>query len=108
MTTTANASLISQRAMSEGVTPCLDGVCRYRLYVWIIQKQVKLTPIQHLFNPKSGSHRPVHRLDCSVPVTHNSSQRLQAKLGNLQSFSFNAPVGVNLELWKLKQTQRPR
>ena len=45
-----------------------------------------LTPIQHLFDPKSRSNWPVHRLHCGVPVTNNSCQRLQAKLGNLESF----------------------
>merc|ERR1719341_2684362 len=39
-------------------------------------------PIQHLFDPKSVSDRPVHRLDCSISVTHDPSQRLQAQLRN--------------------------
>merc|ERR1712233_240223 len=39
-------------------------------------------PVQHLFDPKSRSNRPVHRLHCSVTITHNSCQRLQPKLGN--------------------------
>ena len=94
ITTTANASLISQRAISAGVTRCLQRFCNIR-YPKISPKKNLQTkhlpksrlyeiPLKHLSHPKGRSNWPIHWFHRSVPVTHDSSQRLEAKFGNLE------------------------